>query len=183
MKTGDDFIIAKDLMMWNRKTSGKIKYITDRDLYDKCRDEAKNKTTFERTFSQVKINPQIWDLIEKGKTSNIPQSDPLFQELSTLYYQKSKLLNRYRGEKIGQVKWDALFDESTGRLKNRSFWEALHTMDARIDYIQEALYEKYGKSEKDKNALTFAAVLKNDLIPYNYLRRLNVDWASPEEKS
>ena len=183
MKTGDDFIIAKDLMMWNRKTSGKIKYITDRDLYDKCKDEAKNKTTFERTFSQVKINPQIWDLIEKGKTSNIPQSDPLFQELSTLYYQKSKLLNRYRGEKIGQVKWDALFDESTGRLKNRSFWEALHTMDARIDYIQEALYEKYGKSEKDKNALTFAAVLKNDLIPYNYLRRLNVDWASPEEKS
>ena len=183
IKTGDDFIIAKDLMMWNRKTSGKISYVTDTSLYEQCKNDAKDSNHFERTFSSVKINPEIWDLIKKTKTSNIPQTDPDYQELMTLYYQKSKLTNRYKGEKIGQVKWDSLFDESTGRLKSVQFWKTLKYMDDRIDALQETLFARYGKAQQNDDAFTFAMALKNDLIPYNYLRRLNVDWADPNEKS
>lgn len=185
LKSGDDYIIAKDLMMWNRKTAGKISYITDRELYNSCKNEAKNSQQFERSFSNVKINPEIWDLIKKTKVSNIPQSDAEYQELMTLYYQKSKLTNRYKGEKIGQVKWDALFDETTGRLKNIQFWKTLKYMDDRINTLQEILYNRYGKVDQKKaeDQFTFSMALKNDLIPYNYLKKLNVDWASPDEKS
>jgi len=81
------------------------------------------------------------------------------------------------------VKWDSLFDESTGRLKSVQFWKTLKYMDDRIDTLQETLFARYGKAQQNDDAFTFAMALKNDLIPYNYLRRLNVDWADPNEKS
>ena len=183
LKAGDAYNIAYDLMVWNRKTSGKIAYKKDIQHYEECKEQAKNKMFFQRAFSKLEINPEIWKLLKQGKANNIPHNDRDYEELVTLYYQKSKLIQRFKGDKIGQVKWDQLFDEQTGRLKNIQFWKVLKQLDERINYLHNQLYQKYGKSERQDDALLFGDALNNQLIPYNYLKHQNVDWSNPDEKS
>lgn len=182
LKAGDDYKVAYDLMLWNRKTQGKLSYKINKQHYDDCKNGAKDKTFFKRTFSKIQINPEIWKLLKDGKTSTIPQNDPEYQELLTIYYQKAKLVQKFKGEKIGQVKWDQLFNENTGQLKNINFWKVLKAFDERINYLHSRLYDKYKKDkEADNNRLLFGDVLKEQLIPFNYLKQLNVDWSDPNE--
>lgn len=183
MKSGEAWHIAYDLMVWNRKTSDKLFYKTDVDLYHDCRDKAKDKSFFTRMFSSVQINPRIWDILKDGKISKIPKDDPDYKNLMTCYYQKSKLLSKYKGEKIGEIKWDELFDESTGRLKQINFWKVIHDIDEKINNLQTKLYNKYGKSKYNDQAIKFKEILKNESIPYYYLKRAGVAFNDPNEQS
>ena len=181
VKTGDDFTIANELMQWNKKTEGKLVYITDTDNYERCRNAATDKQEFDRNFSNLNINPEIWNLIKQGKHSPIPQSDPRYKRLRTIYYQKAKLLNRYRGEIKGDVAWDEIFDKSTGRLKNLNFWKVLQQMDEKINELQNILWEEYGDSTTDEDAIKYGDILKTVNIPKNFTTDIN--WNDPIESS
>ena len=81
-------------------------------------------------FSHVSINPRLWEIIKLGRVENPARElDPRQKRLVNLQYQRSLLMSRYQGDRIGEVKWSELFNKETGRLNNINFWKNLQKLD------------------------------------------------------
>lgn len=168
-KDSVEYKIAYDLMMWNRKTSDKIKYVTDFQQYKESKAAAKNPVMFERMFSHVSINPRLWEIIKLGKVENPAREvDPRQKRLINLQYQRSLLMSRYQGDRIGEVKWSELFNKETGRLNNINFWKNLQRLDREINTLSNELNQDY-PVERDENqqGVYFSSIMSKLEIPYS----------------
>lgn len=178
-----EYKIAYDLMMWDRKIQDKLSYVIDQDQYEESKNNSKNPRSFERMFSRMVVNPKLWEIIKSNRTEDPRRkNDPLQKELNTLLYQRSQFISRYRGDRLAEIKWEELFDESTGRLKNLNFWKNLNYMDTRISQLQFELRQKY-KTDSDQTnnqSLQFGDVMDSYLIPYEHLKKGGIDWNDPE---
>ena len=131
----------------------------------------------------MSINPRLWEIIKASNVENPARKlDPIQKRLSGLQYQRSLFLSRYQGDRIAEIKWDELFDESTGRLKQINFWKNLNALDAEISKLQSQLNEKY-ETVVSPIGMPFGTVMDKFLIPYEHLRKADINWASPDTET
>lgn len=152
----EEFKVAEEIKAWRLKTRGKIRYTVDWVAYRDAENNTKDRYAFQKRFTKIVINPQIWDELQKFKT-HYPESDPRVRRLASLKYDRAKLIAPYQGFEIGQFDWDSLFDESTGKLKNEKFFENLRKLDEEISNLQQDLWEDYkpakGQGKKQPQVL------------------------------
>lgn len=161
----EEYKIAYNLMQWNDKIRGKIKYKSNEQEYRRNLGLFKDKNLFNRLFSRISINPAYYrEKSRYEKTSWVGENSQEYNNLMSLMYQRQKLVHKYSGDKFAEIKWDELFDSSNVELRNRNFWKSLKDIDERIDVASEALYAKFG-SRYDRNS-----VFEYKYIPSNYLQ-------------
>lgn len=161
----EEYRIAYDLMQWNNKVRGKIKYKSNEQEYRRNLGLIKDKNLFNRLFSRISINPVYYS--EKAKHEKIAWgglNSPEYNNLMSLMYQRQKLIHKYSGDRFAEIKWDELFDKSNVELKNRNFWKSLKDIDDRISVASQALYNAFG-SRYARND-----IFEYKFIPSNYLQ-------------
>lgn len=138
-------IAAREISSWQNTISDHIKYKTSIEKYNQALSFAKDKKKFARLFSKWIINPKLYEWLDDDFQMNNSYVKSLKKTIN-------KLMAPYKTDKIGEVKWDMLFDFETGKIKNEKWFESMIEVSKR--YSEEISLQYKDHSNEDDNGGT-----------------------------
>lgn len=164
-----EYKIAEELKNWHVACNDKIFYIPDTATFNESFNNAKDKDKFMRRFAKYQINPEIWDYVMMHALDYDP-TDPDYIKMKELKYNRSKLIAPYKGFEIGQIDFDALYNDSIGEIKKVNVFEQLRKLDEEISRLSDILRERYkGTGIAYDTEAGERMVLQEQMIPYHLI--------------
>lgn len=150
-------IAAKEIGEWQDHIADHIKYKTSVEKYKQALNFAKDKKKFARLFSKWTINPKLYEWLDEDFQMNNPLVKSLKRKMN-------KLMAPYKTDKIGEVKWNLLFDFETGKIKNKKWFENLAEISQMYSQELSIEYSKHPKDE-DENDTSYSDLINEVYVP------------------
>lgn len=178
-----EYEIAASICDFNLKIRGKINYKTDWDAYKSAESHAKSKRQFHKNFTEVRINPKAFDIINNADdnlSKNVDETDPRWKELLKLKYSRARLISPYQGRTLGVVDFSKLFDKITGKFKHKEVFRTLHDLDESISKLTQELCDEYmptRNTDDDFNEPSvFSKLLHKLPVPRDFASNPSASW-------
>ena len=134
----EQFKMAMELVKFHQLTSPYISYTTDQKSFDESRANSLDKDAFDREFTNIQISSELFNQLGSYDIDAIKQN-PSFVQIANaidnvrkLTHQRNILMSQFKGSDLGEIKWNELFDYSTGKLKKLGVWSRLKDLDEQI---------------------------------------------------
>ena len=134
----EQFKMAMELVKFHQLTSPYISYTTDQKSFDESRANSLDKDAFDREFTNIQISSELFNQLGKYDIDAIKQNPSFVQianaidNIRKLSHQRNILMSQFKGSNLGEIKWNELFDYSTGKLKKLGVWSRLKDLDEQI---------------------------------------------------